>query len=331
MGGTFDRLHVGHESDLKTAFESGERVTIGLTTEALLTRKQFKETIQSYQERKTELSSYINIQWPNIECEIIAIDDPYGPAIDDSTMDALVVTKETFKNGEVINSIRVREGLETLTILEAPWILAADGQNVSSTRIRAGEIDRKGFVYSSLFQSLLRLPNSLRDEFKKPTGELLRGEESNYATAAQKTKAMITKLNPPLVISVGDIVTQSLIESGFTPHVSIIDYKTQRNNLAPSDKHITYDGVNAAGTINPEVVTLIARATARALTNHQFTQIVIDGEEDLLVPPAILLSPLNSVVIYGQANEGMVLTHITEQMKEYIRGLVGQLESEIVI
>jgi hypothetical protein len=42
---------------------------------------------------------------------------------------------------------------------------------------------------------------------------------------------------------------------------------------------------------------------------------LIEGEEDLAVLPAILLSPLSWVVIYGQPEEGLVYIPITQEIK----------------
>jgi len=49
---------------------------------------------------------------------------------------------------------------------------------------------------------------------------------------------------------------------------------------------------------------------------------VIDGEEDLLTLPAILLAPLSSLVLYGQWDRGAVMVEVTEEMKNQVKKLL---------
>lgn len=330
MGGTFDRLHSGHISNLKTAFETSGNVTIGLTTEALHTNKILRRIIRPFDERKKHLSEVVAGKWPDALVRIVAISDMYGPSVTDREFDSIIVTKETFRNGLKINEIRAKNGLPKLEIVTAPWLVADDGGMLSSSRIRLGEINRKGFVYRTMFEKTLLLPDSLRDEFKKPTGRVVRGAEDDLTRAAHKAQQIIETMKPTLVIAVGDMVTASLTDVGFTPHVSIIDYKTQRKNLLPIGSSVTYDGINDPGTINRAIVPLIARAIARALNNPTTdrSQIVVDGEEDLLVPPSILLAPLRSVVLHGQVGDGIVITQVDEQMKNFICNLLGGFKTK---
>ena len=55
-------------------------------------------------------------------------------------------------------------------------------------------------------------------------------------------------------------------------------------------------------------------------------KIVIKGEEDLLVLPASLLAPLGAVVVYGQADFGIILVKVDESIKEKIYGLIKQFD-----
>ena len=43
---------------------------------------------------------------------------------------------------------------------------------------------------------------------------------------------------------------------------------------------------------------------------------MINGEEDLLVIPVCLYAPENSVVMYGQPNEGLVIVKIDENIRK---------------
>ena len=74
------------------------------------------------------------------------LDDPYGPAINNSGVQALAVSQMTEKMAKKINMIRKRRGLKPLSVLSIGMVLAEDFKPISSTRIRAGEIDHEGYL-----------------------------------------------------------------------------------------------------------------------------------------------------------------------------------------
>lgn len=140
IGGTFDKLHKGHEALIKTAFEMGDEVLIGITSNNFANNKNHR--IESYTDRVKRLKTFINPY--NKEYTIKEINTPQGTADNDPYLDAIVVSKETEESAVYINKIRKDNGLKLLDIIVIEWILADDGVPISSTRIRKGEIDQKG-------------------------------------------------------------------------------------------------------------------------------------------------------------------------------------------
>lgn len=139
VGGTFDKFHSGHEKLLSTAFDMGEEVLIGITSDIFAKKNHDIEPFSFRSEKVKEFAIKYGTNF-----EIIEIFDSCGTADVDSSLDAIVVSKETEKSAEYINSIRFKNGLNLLDIIVIDWILAADGNPISSTRIRKGEIDGYG-------------------------------------------------------------------------------------------------------------------------------------------------------------------------------------------
>jgi len=146
IGGTFDVLHRGHKILLRTAFRAGDRVLIGLSRNGFVRRLVKNHRVDPYPKRKRELVSFLKKERLLDRAKIIPLDDPYGPTINDSTIRALVVSRMTKKMADKINTIRRRRGLKPLLVVSIAMVVAEDFEPISSTRIRAGEIDREGYL-----------------------------------------------------------------------------------------------------------------------------------------------------------------------------------------
>ena len=149
ISGTFNIIHKGHETLLKTAFEHGDLVLIGLTTDefACSTRGETVRVLP-FEKRKKALSAYLNSLPLSLDKKysITPLTDSFGPAIDMREFHVLVVSPETEEVGRKINTLRKGKGLAPLELIVVPHVLAEDGKPISSTRILEKEIDRDGKV-----------------------------------------------------------------------------------------------------------------------------------------------------------------------------------------
>jgi pantetheine-phosphate adenylyltransferase len=148
MGGTFDQIHKGHESLFKRAFDTGENVVIGLASDELV-KKLGKKILHDYNFRYTQLNHYIKSTFPGRNYTITSLDSTYGPGMFTSRIDAIAVSEETLSGVDDANKKRVEKGLAPLKVEVVSMITAEDGKRISSTRIRAGEIDTHGKIKSS--------------------------------------------------------------------------------------------------------------------------------------------------------------------------------------
>ncbi len=146
VGGTFDSLHRGHKILLRTAFRAADKVLIGVSRNGFVRQLRKGHRVDPYPKRRRELLLFLKKEGLDGRARIVPLDDPYGPAINDSTVRALVVSRVTKRMAGRINSIRKRRGLTPLRVVSIRMVLAEDFEPISSTRIRAGEIDQEGYL-----------------------------------------------------------------------------------------------------------------------------------------------------------------------------------------
>jgi cytidyltransferase-like protein len=144
IGGTFDRLHKGHKTLLRRAFELGKQVLIGLTTQDMVKHKPDWKIIASYDERKSELEKWLVDECYSDRYIIRPLHNKFGPAITMPELQLIVVSEETCPVAKEINEIRREHKLPLLHIAVLTMVMAEDQISISSTRIRAGQIDRDG-------------------------------------------------------------------------------------------------------------------------------------------------------------------------------------------
>lgn len=147
LGGTFEIIHKGHRTLLAKAFEIGDRVLIGLTSDRLANSSRSRK-VRPYHEREEALRTHVDRTHPGSDYTIKMIDDRFGPAIHLEDLDVLVVSVNTHPTGIELNHLRKEKGLRPLDLVAIPPVLADDGLLISSTRVMAGECDADGHVPS---------------------------------------------------------------------------------------------------------------------------------------------------------------------------------------
>lgn len=141
LGGTFDRFHRGHKLILECATHLGESIIIGITSDEFAGGKP--HTIETFSKRVKKVSKFLRGR--GIPFEVFRLDDFAGPSVN-IEKGTLLVTSENLERGLLINKLRAKRGLSPLEVLVIPLLEAEDSKPISSTRIRSGDIDEKGFL-----------------------------------------------------------------------------------------------------------------------------------------------------------------------------------------
>jgi uncharacterized protein (UPF0218 family)/phosphopantetheine adenylyltransferase len=290
-----------------------------LTTQNFIKNKPVSWALEDFKTRKKSLVSYLKQKGYLNKSKIMALNDIYGNSDKDLKFDVIFVTEAGIRNAITINKRRQKNNLPPLKIITVQAVYGKDGKVISSTRIRAGEIDRTGRPYVSFFtgKTALHLPPSLREKLRIPLGKIIK-DSIGYKRAASRG---------PFIISVGDIVTLKLLDSSIKPDVSIIDFKSKRQEI-DSAKILkllsapVLSAINAPGTISKDASLILFNAIQKALSQKERFVIRIEGEEDLLTLAAILLAPLKAIVFYGQIDVGGVAVPVTEQKKRQVISLL---------
>jgi pantetheine-phosphate adenylyltransferase len=154
-GGTFDELHAGHLALLSKAFEVGDKVIIGISSDnfASIVKNKIKLN-HNYEERVKNLRETIEKKFDRrVNYTIAKLDNEFGPTVTLGLVDALVASSETARKGKEINNIRRINRLKPISIVAVDILKAEDGGPISSTRIRAGEIDASGKILKTKTKS----------------------------------------------------------------------------------------------------------------------------------------------------------------------------------
>ena len=142
-GGTFDIMHKGHYMLLLKAFEVGNQVIIGLSSDNYANQKKKKIT-NDYPIRLKNLRNFIAEKFNKSNYSIYELNNFYGPTVLNREVKAIVTTESSKENCIKINNLRESKNIENLEIVIVPLVEDHEGKVISSTRIRQGEIDWNG-------------------------------------------------------------------------------------------------------------------------------------------------------------------------------------------
>lgn len=162
----------------------------------------------------------------------------------------------------------------------------------------------------------LVLPDDLREELARPLGGLV------PAQALRERVEGATR-----VITVGDVVTATLLEMGMVPDVAVFDYRTQRRGERDFKPLIEGMKGRLVRVKNPPAMITRAmwRAVKEAVQAKDIVKVEVSGEEDLAALVAIINAPEGAQVIYGIPNKGLTVVGVDKDSRAFASAAVRRM------
>lgn len=163
------------------------------------------------------------------------------------------------------------------------------------------------------------LPENIKDLLKEPIGQLV-----------DEKKLLKFLKNEKHIVSIGDLVTYTLLKHNIEPVFCIVDYKTRRDKCEPKvveliksfgKKSIVVK--NPPGTISDDLWNVIKIAYENL--EEGGLRIEIDGEEDLASLAAIFLAPSDATIIYGLPDKGVLVVKPTKENKSKVKKVLDKM------
>ncbi|MEM0449473.1 MAG: GTP-dependent dephospho-CoA kinase family protein [Methanomassiliicoccales archaeon] len=149
-----------------------------------------------------------------------------------------------------------------------------------------------------------------------------------FGNFVDEKEAVQLMQDSPLGITVGDVVSLTMLDNGLQPHIMIFDFRNERRddfrladriNILPGRYLIAN---NPPGRITPDLVTAILNAIGSA----EKVKIKVNGEEDLSSLVVAAIAPNGTCLLYGLPGKGLVHVEIENSVREKARRLIYAME-----
>lgn len=145
-----------------------------------------------------------------------------------------------------------------------------------------------------------RLPEANREGLREPFQPV--ETEDEFVTKAREG------MHQRPFITIGDVVSDTLLRHQLDPHVMVFDLATKRDAVGDAMRERLTNHPARLVEVRSEAATIsdeLIDALEAAFESREPTRILVHGEEDLAVLPALQKAP-SGTVIYGMPNRGLV-------------------------
>jgi len=161
------------------------------------------------------------------------------------------------------------------------------------------------------------LPEELRTKLAAPLGTVYSDGEAKGPDFERLVRSA------PMVVTVGDRVTDTLGAMGRTPDVQVVDGVERRVIRAvPTIPYARLIKVkNPAGMLTGDAIA----GMKQAFLGKKPVRVQVEGEEDLMAMLAIAMAPVSAVVFYGQPGVGVVAVKANAIAKSRNRAILAKM------
>lgn len=127
------------------------------------------------------------------------------------------------------------------------------------------------------------------------------------------------------MITVGDAVSYGAIKNGLHPDIIVYDLIEKRMPVSEKVKKVlnNFKGKKFVAKNPPGNITKdLWSSVKKSLKVKGKVKIVVKGEEDLTVLPFILESQVNTTILYGLRDRGMVIVKVNKKLKDECKKLI---------
>jgi uncharacterized protein (UPF0218 family) len=170
------------------------------------------------------------------------------------------------------------------------------------------------------------LPESLKESLRQPFGVLIPDSQVNKEAVSSK---LIGRNR--IVVTVGDRTTERMRQMHIYSNLEIVDGIERRQSRANT---VDYSGdtehhfvvKNPAGSLTDEALEAVKQSLKLITADpKKMVRIDVEGEEDLLVIAILALYPEQTIVLYGQPDQGLVIVGAMGDARDLARKTLAQM------
>jgi len=136
--------------------------------------------------------------------------------------------------------------------------------------------------------------------------------------------------NERFIVSIGDLVTYTILKNHIEPVFCVVDYKTRRGicsqEIVEFIKSFGKKSIyvkNLPGTISDDLWRIIELAFKNL--EQTSLRIEVDGEDDLASLAVIYLAPKDVTIIYGLPDKGVLVVKPTYENKKKVKEILDKM------